>query len=320
MEAEMTARRTILDTFRLSRRGVLLGAGALVCAPGLAGRARADEAMIARPIPHSGEKLPVVGLGTAYNFDVGADPGTRADLKAVVAALAAGGGTMIDTSTDYGRAEEVVGDLVAELNLRPRLFLATKIRSGTNARTAQEEFALCRKRLRTDSIDLLQLHNVSDPRQSLAQLRDWKAAKLCRYVGVTSTFPGDYPAMEAIIRREKPDFVQVEYSLGERGAEERIIPAAGEVGAGIITALPFGRSSLFAAVRGRPLPDFAAEFDVKSFAQLFLKYLLGNPAVSAVIPGTGKAEHMTDDLGAGRGRLPDAAGRARILAFWQSLN
>ncbi|SED31310.1 Predicted oxidoreductase [Rhizobiales bacterium GAS188] len=316
----MAERCPTLDALRLSRRDALLGAGALACAQGFGGAALADETILARPIPHSGEMLPVVGLGTAVNFDVDADPGKRADLKRVVSALAAGGGTVIDTSTDYGRAEEVVGDLVAELALRPRLFIATKIRSGTDARTAQQEFERSLKRLRTDRVDLLQLHNVADPHQSLAQLRDWQAAKLCRYTGVTSTYRRDYPAMEAIIRREKPDFVQVEYSLGEREAEERIIPASVEAGAGVITALPFGRASLFAAVRGKALPDWAKEFGAQSFAQFFLKFLLGNKAISAVIPGTNKTEHMTDDLGAGRGRLPDEAERARMLAFWQSLN
>ena len=316
----MSEVRPALATVRLSRRQALLSTAALAVARVCAGPAFAADDMLSRPIPHSGEMLPVIGLGTAYNFDVDANSHERADLAKVVSALAEGGGKVIDTSSDYGRAEEVVGGLMAELSLRPRIFVATKISSGTDARTARAEFERGLKRLKVDRVDLLQLHNVFDPKQSLAQLRDWKAAGRCRYIGVTSTYPRDYPAMEAITRREKPDFVQVEYSLGEREAEERIIPASAEVGAGIITALPFGRANLFAAVRGRPLPDFASEFGAQSFAQFFLKYLLGNQAVSVVIPGTSKAEHMIDDLGAGRGRLPDAAERARMLAFWNSLN
>jgi aryl-alcohol dehydrogenase-like predicted oxidoreductase len=305
----------------LSRReSLVMGAGAFAFGLVSSGASGAADDTILRPIPHSGEKLPVVGVGTALNFDVGADPAKRADLEGVISALVAGGGTLIDTASDYGTAEEVVGDLVAKLDLRLRVFIATKIRSGTDPKTAQAEFERCRKRLRTGKIDLLQLHNVSQATQSLAQLREWKAMNLCRYVGVTSTYERDYDAMETIIRREKPDFVQVAYSLGDRRAEERIIPAAADAGAGILTALPFGRSNLFRAVRGKELPDWAKDFDAQTWAQFFLKYLLGNEAVSAVIPGTDKAEHMTDNLGAGQGRLPDKSERAKIVEFWQSLN
>jgi aryl-alcohol dehydrogenase-like predicted oxidoreductase len=323
----MTGHRSPSDDSRfradphLSRReSLMMGAGALAFGLFSSTSSVAAVDMIFRPIPHSGEKLPVVGVGTALNFDVGADPAKRADLEGVISALGAGGGSLIDTASDYGSAEGVVGDLVQKLELRPRLFLATKIRSGTDAKTARAEFERCLTRLRTDRIDLLQLHNVSRADQSLAQLREWKAMNLCRYVGVTSTYDRDYDAMETIIRREKPDFVQVAYSLGEREAEMRIIPAAADAGAGILTALPFGRDSLFRAVRGKELPAWASDFDAHSWAQLFLKYLIGNAAVSAVIPGTNKAEHMTDNLGAGRGRLPDQSQRSKIVEFWQSLN
>jgi aryl-alcohol dehydrogenase-like predicted oxidoreductase len=148
----------------------------------------------------------------------------------------------------------------------------------------------------------------------LAQLRDWKAQGKCRYVGITSTYPQDHGAMEAIIRREKPDFVQVDYSMDNRGAEKRVIPAAAEVGAAVLTALPLGRTSLFRAVQGKTLPDWASEFDAANWGQFFLKFLLGNPQVTAVIPGTGNPEHMADNLGAGRGRLPDAKQRERMAS------
>jgi aryl-alcohol dehydrogenase-like predicted oxidoreductase len=303
---------------RPSRRdSLVLGAGAL--ALGLVpSRAPAANDLILRSIPHSGEKLPTVGLGTARVFDVGVDAAQRGELEGVVSALV--GGSVIDTSSDYGSAEAVLGDLVQRLGVRQRVFIATKIRSGTDPKTAQAELERGLKRLKTDHVDLLQLHNVSRADQSLAQLREWKAMKLCRYVGVTSTYEGDYDAMEAIIRREKPDFVQVAYSLGEREAEKRILPAAAEAGAGILTALPFGRSSLFRVVKDRPLPDWAKDFDAASWAQLFLKFLIANEAVTAVIPGTDKAEHMKDNLGAARGRLPDKSQRAKIVEFWQALN
>ena len=200
------------------RESLMLGAGAL--ALGFApSRAPAADDLILRSIPHSGEKLPTVGLGTARVFDVGTDAAQRTELEGVVSALVAGGGSVIDTSSDYGSAEAVVGDLVQKLGMRQQVFIATKIRSGTDAKTAHAEFERGLKRLKTDSVDLLQLHNVSRADESLAQLREWKAMKLCRYIGVTSTYEGDYDAMEAIIRREKPDFVQVAYSLGDREAE-----------------------------------------------------------------------------------------------------
>jgi aryl-alcohol dehydrogenase-like predicted oxidoreductase len=305
---------------RPSRRESLIF-GAVALALGLSpSRSRAADDLILRAIPHSGEKLPTVGLGTARVFDVGTDAAQRGELEAVISALVAGGGSVIDTSSDYGTAEAVVGDLVQKLGLRQRVFIATKIRSGTDAKTAHAEFERGLKRLKTDGVDLLQLHNVSSANESLAQLRELKAMKLCRYVGVTSTYEGDYGAMEAIIRREKPDFVQVAYSLGDREAEKRIIPAAVEVGAGILTALPLGRSSLFRVVKGKPLPEWAKDFDAASWAQLFLKFLLANDAVTAVIPGTDKAEHMNDNLGAARGRLPDKSEREKIVELWQSLN
>src|SRR5262249_5112438 len=151
------------------------------------------------------------------------------------------------------------------------------------------------QQLRTDKVDLLQLHNVSRASQSLSQLRDWKSAGRCRYIGITSTFPQDYVAMEAIIKREKPDFVQVDYSMDNRGAEKRILPAAADAGSAVLTALPLGHTSLFRAVRGKTVPEWAKDFDAATWAQFFLKFLLGNPNVTAVIPGTGNPEHMIDN-------------------------
>jgi aryl-alcohol dehydrogenase-like predicted oxidoreductase len=190
---------------------------------------------------------------------------------------------------------------------------------ATEPAGARDELQRSLRRLQTARVDLAQLHNVRDPQQSLAMLRAFKAEGLCRYTGVTSTFPRDYAAMETVVRREKPDFMQIAYSIGDRQAEDRLLPAAMDAGSAVLTALPLGRSSLFRLVRGKALPDFAAELDIHSWGQFFLKYLLGNPAVTAVIPGTENAAHMTDNLGAGLGRLPDAAERRKMAALFDEL-
>lgn len=298
----------------LTRRSVL-AAGLALSASSLARRAGAQALapIMMRAIPHSGEQLPVVGLGTAVSFP-SAGPSQRPALSGVIDALVAGGGTLIDTASVYGNAETVIGDIVDAGKLRDRVFLATKIEVRTGTAGAAE-FQRSLQRLRTNKVDLLQLHNVSRANQSLAQLREWKAAGGCRYIGVTSTDAADYDAMEAIVRREKPDFVQVDYSMNNRAAERRVIPAAAAVGAAVLTALPFGRASLFRAVKGKTLPDWAKDFDAATWGQFFLKFLLGNPQVTAVIPGTGNAEHMIDNLGAGMGRLPDAAQREKMVAL-----
>jgi aryl-alcohol dehydrogenase-like predicted oxidoreductase len=305
-----------------SRRRVLaLGAG-LAASAWLPARGKAQtgtSGLIARPIPHSGESLPVIGLGTSQVFEVGADPARRQACAEVVKTLVAGGGKLIDTAPSYGNAESVVGDILAATQLRGRVFLATKLEDyDRNTGVAQLHASL--QRLRTDRVDLMQLHNVGDPNQDLAMLREWKSQGFCRYIGITTSFGGDFDAVEAVVRRQKPDFLQVNYSLADRAAEKRVIPAAAEVGAAVLTDLPFARNRLFSAVRGQKLPEWASDFDATSWAQFFLKYLLGNAVVTAVIPGTSNAEHMADNLGAGRGRLPDAAQRARMVAFFDALH
>ena len=274
------------------------------------------ESVMTRPIPHSGEELPIVGLGTAVSFP-SADESQRAALKDVIDALVAGGGKLIDTASVYGNAESVIGDIVRASNARNKIFIATKI-EVRSAKAGADEFQRSLQRLRAENVDLLQLHNVSRASQSLSQFREWKAAGRCRYVGITSTFSADYNAMEAIIRREKPDFVQVDYSMDNRAAEKRILPAAADAGAAVLTAMPFGKTSLFRAVKGKSLPDWAKHFDAATWGQFFLKFLLGNKQVTAVIPGTGNADHMIDNLGAARGRLPDAQQRERMAALLAS--
>jgi len=274
--------------------------------------AQSTAPLITRPIPATGESLPAVGLGTAAVFDA-ADAATLQKASAVVRALIDNGGKLIDTASTYGDAERVLGDVIVPAGLREKVFIATKLESPD-----VEELKRSLNRLQTAKLDLLQLHNVSNPRQSLAAFKTWKAQGVCRYIGITSTFHGTFPAVEAILGHEKPDFVQIDYSIDDREAEKRILPLAAEVKAAVLTAVPFGRGRLFRAVRGRPLPDWAQSF-AASWAQFFLKYLLGDPRVTAVIPGTADATHMTDNLGAMRGPLPDADQRRRMVQFVESL-
>lgn len=295
---------------------------ALAAAPWLAPVAQAGAAeaagqpLITRPIPHSGERLPAVGVGTSGVFDVGGDQVARARLSEVLQTLVSGGGKIIDTASAYGSAEGVAGDLLAQTGLRPRVFIATKLESDELTKAAIQGSL---QRLHTNKIDLMQYHNVADAKASLAPLREWKAQRLCRHVGITSTSHADFAAVEAVLRREKPDFLEIDYAIDDRLAEKRIIPTCADLGIAILTALPLGRGRLFRAVRGKPLPAWAADFNAHSWAQFFLKFVLGNPAITAVIPGTDNPAHMADDLGAGRGGLPGAAERRRMVAFIESL-
>ncbi len=272
----------------------------------------AQSSLITRPIPSTGEPLPAVGLGTAEVFDV-ADIATLQKANAVVRALLDDGGKLIDTASSYGDAERILGDVIGPAGLRSKIFIATKLESPD-----VEELKRSLNRLQSAKLDLLQLHNVRDPQQSLGAFRDWKAQNVCRYIGITSTSHSAAAAVEAVLGREKPDFVQIDYSIDDRAAEERILPLAAEVKAGVLTALPFGRGRLFRAVRDRPLPDWAQGF-AGSWAQFFLKYLLGDARVTAVIPGTADAAHMADNLGAMRGPLPDPDQRRRMVQFIQAL-
>jgi len=299
----------------LSRRDLLVAAAG-VAMPGIAPPiAQAQDAAIAtRPIPSSGEPLPVVGIGTAIIFDFDNDPVKYAERREVLKILVAGGGKLIDTAAAYGYAEERVGDLAADLGNRDKLFLATKYSSRADKEAADISLRTSLKRLRTGRIDLMQAWNVGDPNFSLAQLRDWKAQGLCRYIGITSSSEWQYEALAQVLKREKPDFFQINYSVNDRAAEIALLPTAKDAGCAVLTNLPFGRNSLFKAVAGKPVPDWAKDIDAASWAQIFLKFNLSNPAVTAVIPGTDRPDYMRDNLNAGRGRLPDAAMRQRIIA------
>ena len=281
-----------------------------------AAAAQADAPVATKTIPHSGERIPVVGLGTD-DYLTRPQGAKRDKLKKVVDDLLAQGCKLIDTASSYGESESVLGDLLSDQD-RAKVFLATKIEDGSR-KDGLAEFRHSLERLRYRQVDLLQLHNVQNPHQDLAPFRDWKAQGLCRYIGVTTTFKGDYDAAEAVIRRQKPDFFQIDYSLADRTAEKRLLPAAHDVGAAVLTALPYGRSSVFAAVRGKNVPEWAHEFDATTWPQFFLKFLLGHEAVTAVIPGTTNPAHLADNVSAGRGRFPDAKQRRAMIDFFATL-
>jgi aryl-alcohol dehydrogenase-like predicted oxidoreductase len=317
-------KNTTLATRRLfSRREVLaMGAGLGAAAALRMIEAHAAAAVLTRPIPRTGERLPVVGLGTAIIFDIAGDVGKLAERRAVIQAMIEGGARLIDTAPSYGTAESVVGDLASDLKARDKLFLATKVRAaGRDASIA--EFQQSLRRLRTDKLDLMQLHNVGtgagEAAAQIALLREWKERGTFRYIGVTHFVESANERLIEVMQREKPDFVQVNYSMAERSVEQRLLAVAAETGTAVLVNLPFGRGRLFSAVRGRQVPDWAAEFDATSWAQFFLKYILAHEAVTCVIPGTDKHEYMLDNLNAGRGRLPDAAMRRKMIGFWESL-
>jgi aryl-alcohol dehydrogenase-like predicted oxidoreductase len=296
-------------SLHLTRREFAMATGAATLASSARGQ---TSAPLARVIPSTGELLPAVGLGTAQVFDTN-DEATRQKAAAVLQALIAGGGRLIDTSSVYGEAETVLGEVTTSGGLRQQLFIATKLESPDAAELKRSQV-----RLQTQKFDLLQFHNVRDPQQSLAQFKEWKAQGVCRYIGITSTRREQYAAIEAVLLREKPDFVQIDYSLDDRESQKRILPAAAEVKSGVLTALPFGRARLFRAVRGKELPDWAHGF-AETWAQFFLKYLLSDPRVTAVIPGTADPAHMTDNLGAVRGPVPDPDQRKQMEAFADAL-
>jgi diketogulonate reductase-like aldo/keto reductase len=300
------SRRTLLG---------LLAAGAAVS--GAAG-APAAPVMLARRIPSDGAPLPAVGLGTWQTFDVGAAPAERAPLREVLRRFVALGGRVVDSSPMYGEAESVVGDLTAELGLHASLFVATKVWThGRQAGVAQMERSA--QRLRAGRLDLLQVHNLVDWQTHLRTLRDWKAAGRVRYIGVTHYTASAYGELERVMRTEPLDFVQLNYSLAEREAENRLLPLASERGIAVLVNRPYAEGALFRRVKGLPLPPWAAELDCQSWGQFFLKWILGHLAVTCVIPATSKPEHLADNMGAGTGALPDPAARARMAAHFAAL-
>ena len=275
-------------------------------------------AMAARPIPASGEMLPVVGLGTYQSFDVGSGAAERDPVKEVLRLFAQQGGKLVDSSPMYGPSESVVGDLAAELGISGALFMATKVwTSGREAGIRQMEESL--RRMKVERMDLMQIHNLLDWKTHLGTLQQWKAAGRIRYIGITHYHSGAYAELERLMKTKDFDFVQFNYSIAEREAEDRILPLAHELGIAVIVNRPFAQASLFSRVKGKDVPAWAAEFDCRSWAQFFLKYILAHPAVTCVIPATGKPQHLVDNMMAGVGCFPDAAMRQRMVKFMDKL-
>jgi len=280
-------------------------------AAGRASGAGASEALLTRKIPSSGEDIPVIGLGTSGPFEVGESPAQRAPLKEVLEAFFAAGARLIDTSPMYSTAERVLGDLLTPA-MHERAFLATKV--WTNGeRAGIEQLTHSGELLKAPRLDLIQVHNLRDLQTQLTTLRKWKEAGRVRYIGVTHYTVASHEDLARVISREKLDFVQCNYSAGTRDAEQRLLRFAAQRGVAVLVNRPFEDGELFERVRGKPLPAWAAEFDATSWGQVFLKFIAAHPAVTCIIPATGNGRHLQDNLGGGRGRLPDARQREQIV-------
>jgi aryl-alcohol dehydrogenase-like predicted oxidoreductase len=274
---------------------------------------------ITKKVPSTGESLPVVGLGT-NQYSVTA-PEEIAARREVLKNFPELGAKVIDTARGYGESEVVIGNLLKELGNRDKIFLATKTSIRGEIPPGDQELELALQRLQTDRIDLLQVHNFNGIDTVFPRMLEWKQAKKIRYVGITTSTDEQYPQVLDALNKLKLDFLQVDYSIDNRGAEEKILPLAREKGVAVLINVPLGgrRGSVLSKVAGKPLPAWAAEYDASSWAQLFLKYNISHPAVTAVIPGTTKIAHLQDNQLAGRGRLPDAKGRKRIEELWATI-
>ncbi len=301
----------VLNRRELLKAGIAAGASLLLPSGGVLAQ---GAPLIQRKIPSSGEGLPIIGIGTARRYEEIATEAEKAPLREVLRQFKELGGKLIDTSPTYGTAEAVVGDLTSELKIRDALFLATKVSiEGREAGVRQMEQSF--NKLRADKIDLIAVHNLRDTETHLRTLRDWKQAGRIRYLGITTSFPRQYHDFERTMKAETLDFIQVDYALDNRETDKTILPLAAERGMAVMINLPFGRGRLFNAVQGQKLPPWASEFDCASWAQFFLKYIVSHPAVTCCMPGTAKVEYLLDNLGAARGRLPDAAMRRRMESF-----
>jgi diketogulonate reductase-like aldo/keto reductase len=297
-------------TAGVSRRGVLrlfLSAGALI----FARVSMAATALLTRPIPNTGELLPVIGLGTWQTFDVGNNASARAPLRDVLREFVKLGASVVDSSPMYGRSESVVGDLAAEIGTQQKLFLATKVwTSGRDAGIRQMEESF--RRLRTQRMDLMQIHNLVDWRTHIVTLRRWKEQGKLRYIGVTHYTESAYDELARVLETEELDFVQLNYSIAERAAERRLLPLAAERRIAVLVNRPFAQAELFSKVRGKKLPNWAADIGCASWAQFFLKFVISHPAVTCAIPGTSKVQHLVDNVKAAADPLPDGAMRERM--------
>jgi aryl-alcohol dehydrogenase-like predicted oxidoreductase len=301
---------------QLTRAAFLSGIAGFASAVALAGATFAqpsEDTMQTRPIPASGKALPVIGVGTWQTFDVGASAAERIPLAEVLRVLFEAGGSVIDSSPMYGKAQGVVGELLTASRDRDKAFIATKVwTTGRQAGIDQMRHSM--GLLGTDHIELMQVHNLVDWRTQLATLRAWKEEKRITYLGMTHYTASGYDQLEAVMRSEPLDFVQLDYAIDDRGVEQRLLPLAVDRGIAILVNQPFGGGGLIRKLSAKPLPDWAGEIGCRSWAQILLKFVLGHPAVTCVIPGTSKPEHMRDNVQAGRPPMPDAAMCARMAA------
>ena len=314
------SRRSVVQGGLAAGVGLALSGHWAAAAESASKKAGSNLPVITKPIPSTGELLPVVGLGTnQYSVTAPEDIAARREVLKHFPEL---GAKVIDTARGYGESEVVIGNLLEELGNRDKIFLATKTPIRGDVAPGDQELELALQRLRTDRIDLLQIHNFNGIDALFPRLLEWKQAKKIRYVGITTSTDEQYPQVLDALNKLKLDFLQVDYSIDNRGAEEKILPLAREKGVAVLINVPLGgrRGNVLAKVSGKPLPAWAAEYDATSWAQLFLKYNISHPAVTAVIPGTTKLAHLQDNQLAGRGRLPDAKARKRIEEFWATLS
>lgn len=298
-----------------SRRHFIQGSTALLtlaATPWLTSLAFADPSqLLKRAIPSSGEMLPVIGLGTSRTFNVSLTDEALQPLDEVMRAFINGGATLIDTAPSYGASEAVTGALLKRTNTQGKAFLASKI-SAIGRERGMAQFEASLRALQTDTLDLVQVHNLQDTRNQLALLRELKAQGKVRYIGITHYLESAHDDLLEVLAQESVDFVQFNYSVSERNAEKRLLPYCAEHGIAVLINRPFQRGQLLSRVKGKPLPNWAIETDATSWAQLLLKFILANPAVTAVIPATSNPRYVVDNIKAGMGRLPDAALREKI--------
>lgn len=310
----------ILALTRISRRRFILALGAMAAGAAFAPRRllAGGRTPVKKAIPSSGEQLPVIGMGTSRTFDAGGGAAEMDLLAEVLQAFFDNGGTVIDTSPMYGAAETVVGELLKTVGRPDGLFAATKVwTDGRQSGIEQMERSL--QLMGVGVMDLMQIHNLRDWQTHLPVLREWKRQGKIRYIGITTSHGRFHAELEQIMRNEPLDFVQFSYNIEDRTAEQRLLPLAAERGIATLINRPFQRGELFRAVREKPLPEWSAEFDCRSWGQFFLKFIAAHPAVTCVIPATSKVHHMVDNMGAGFGRMPDAIMREKMRQYYAAL-
>ncbi len=310
-------------TNRFGRRralqlGIAAAGSAFGASTGLLAQTASGGEILTRAIPSSGEHLPLVGVGTARRYDVNpSNAGAVAPLRETIQNVPVLGGKLVDTAPSYGNAETVLGNIFEELDIRSQLFLSSKVRKEGLA-DARAEIEQSFQKLKTDTIDLLYVHNLVGVEEVLPYLRDLKAEGRIRYYGISTSFERQHADFEKVLAREELDFIQVDYAIDNRVSDNRIIPMAADRGIAVQANLPFGRGRVFEAFGDSPIPDWAAEYDITTWAQFALKWIVANPAVNSAMPGTAKLAYLEDNLGASRGRLPDEAARSRMASLIDS--